>query len=436
MLAAKHAPIHPEPLPATAMRTLYTLIWLLGLPLALLRTRLRGRREPGYLEDIRGRLGLGPQPPARPTLWLHAVSVGETRAAAPLLAALRARHPDHRILITQMTATGRATARQLYGDFAEFAWLPWDLPWTQRAFLRRWKPALGVVMETEIWPNLLRECRQASVPVVLANARLSARSALRYARLGGFVRTVLRDFSMLIAQTADDSARLSALGATQVAVAGNLKFDIEPPAGQLDLGRRWREALGPRRVLLLASTREDEEVLLLDALLPVLSDDALIALVPRHPQRFDEVAGLIRSRGLTLRRRSAGELPDADTRIWLGDAMGEMFAWYALADLALIGGSWLPLGGQNLIEACAVGCPVLIGPHTFNFAQVTEDAIAAGAALQASDVTSAASEASRLLADPATLKAMADAGRAFAQAHRGATERTMALIEPLLRDAT
>ncbi len=265
------------------MRAFYTLIWLLGLPFALLRSRLRGRREPGYLEDLGGRLGLGPQPPARPTLWLHAVSVGETRAAAPLLAALRARYPDHRILITQMTATGRATARQLYGDFAEFAWLPWDLPWAQRAFLRRWKPALGVVMETEIWPNLLRECRQAGVPVVLANARLSARSAARYARLGGFVRTALQDFSMLIAQTADDAARVTALGAQQVAVAGNLKFDIEPPAGQTDLGRRWREALGARRVLLLASTREGEETLLLDALLPVLPNDVLIAW-PRRPR--------------------------------------------------------------------------------------------------------------------------------------------------------
>lgn len=414
------------------MRAFYTLIWLLGLPLALLRTRLRGRREPGYLEDIGGRLGLGKQPTARPTLWLHAVSVGETRAAAPLLAALRARHPEHRILITQMTATGRATARQLYGDFAEFAWLPWDLPWAQRAFLRRWQPAMGVVMETEIWPNLLRECRRASVPVVLANARLSARSAARYARLGGFVRAALQDFSALIAQTGDDAARLSALGARQVTVAGNLKFDIEPPAGQRDLGRRWRETLGRRRVLLLASTREDEEALLLDALLPALPADVLIALVPRHPQRFDEVAGLVRTRGLTLRRRSAGELPDADTRIWLGDAMGELFAWYALADLALIGGSWKPLGGQNLIEACAVGCPVLTGPHTFNFTQATADALAAGAARRANGPAEAASLAAQLLADPPALAAMGAGGLAFAQAHRGATERTMALIAPLL----
>ncbi|MBL8470077.1 lipid IV(A) 3-deoxy-D-manno-octulosonic acid transferase [Methyloversatilis discipulorum] len=414
------------------MRALYTLIWLLGLPIALLRTRLRGQREPGYLEDIGGRLGLGPHPPSRPTLWLHAVSVGETRAAAPLLAALRARYPEHRLLITQMTATGRATARALYGDFAEFAWLPWDLPWAQRAFLRRWRPALGIVMETEIWPNLVHECRRAGVPVVLANARMSARSATRYARLGGFVSTVLRDFSALVAQTAEDAVRLSALGAPRVAVAGNLKFDIEPPASQLDLGRAWRAGVGPRRVLLLASTREDEEAPLLDALLPELPSDVLIALVPRHPQRFDEVADDILSRGLTLCRRSSGASPDTNTRIWLGDAMGEMFAWYALADLALIGGSWQPLGGQNLIEACAVGCPVVIGPHTFNFSTATLDAIGAGAAMRAIDEANAAAIAHALLDDPERRQRMATAAHTFARAHRGATVRTLQALEALL----
>lgn len=335
-----------------------------------------------------------------------------------------------------MTAAGRATAHQLYGDFADIAWLPWDLPWAQRAFLRRWRPTLGIVIETEIWPNLLHEARRLTVPVVLVNARLSARSAARYTRAGELTREVLADFSAIIAQTDADAARFASVGALSVAVAGNLKFDINPPAGQVDQGRHWHAALDKRRVLLLASTRDSEEALLLDALLPHLPTDVLIALVPRHPQRFDEVATLVTARGLSLCRRSSGALPAADTRVWLGDAMGEMFAWYALADLALIGGSWLPLGGQNLIEACAVGCPVLIGPHTFNFAQATEDAIAAGAAVRVDDVHSAAREAGRLLAEPATLKAMGEAGRAFAQAHRGATARTMALIEPLLPDAT
>lgn len=417
-------------------RTLYSLFLLIALPFILLRTLWRSLSEPGYREDIPGRFGVGRRQLFLPTLWLHAVSVGEVRAASPLIDLLRQHFPDHRILITQMTAAGRTTAHQLYGDFADIAWLPWDLPWAQRAFLRRWRPALGIVIETEIWPNLLHEARRLTVPVVLVNARLSARSAARYTRAGELVREMLTDLAAIIAQTDADAARFTCLGALHVAVAGNLKFDINPPGGQVEQGRLWQAALNERPVLLLASTRDGEEALLLDALLPHLPTDVLIALVPRHPQRFDEVATLVTTRGLSLCRRSSGALPAVDTRVWLGDAMGEMFAWYALADLALIGGSWLPLGGQNLIEACAVGCPVLIGPHTFNFAQVTEDAIAAGAALRASDVTSAASEASRLLADTATLKAMADAGRAFAQAHRGATARTMALIEPMLQDAT
>jgi 3-deoxy-D-manno-octulosonic-acid transferase len=414
------------------MHFLYSTLWLLVLPFAALKLWWRSRREPGYSTKPGERLGLAASVATVPTLWIHAVSVGETRAAAPLIAALRARHPHHRILVTHMTATGRTTARGLYGEFAELAWLPWDLPWAQRAFLRRWKPALGIVMETEIWPNLLREARRAGVPMVLANARLSARSAMRYARLDGFVRNVLADFTAIGAQTGDDGARFRSLGAQQVSVTGNLKFDICAPAAQIALGTRWHQAIGARQVLLLASTRDGEEALLLDALLEVIPPDVLIALVPRHPQRFDEVATLITSRGLGLCRRSGGRWPTTDTRIWLGDAMGEMFAWYRLADLALIGGSWLPQGGQNLIEACSVGCPVLSGPHTFNFEQATEDAIAAGAALRVDDATAAAAEALRLLADPATLGTMGEAGRAYAQAHRGATARTMALVAPLL----
>lgn len=417
-------------------RTLYSLFWLLALPFILFRTLWRSLYEPGYREDIPGRFGVGRTQRSSPTLWLHAVSVGEVRAAAPLIAALREHFPTHRILVTQMTAAGRTTACQLYGEFADIAWLPWDLPWAQRAFLHRWRPRIGILVETEIWPNLLREARRTAVPVVLVNARLSARSAARYTLAGDFAREVMTDFSAIVAQTDADAARFVSLGALRVAVAGNLKFDVSASAVQIDQGHNWQAALDKRLVLLLASTREGEEALLLDALLPRLPTDVLIALVPRHPQRFDEVAALVKARGLSLCRRSTGARPSADTRVWLGDAMGEMFAWYALADLALIGGSWLPLGGQNLIEACAVGCPVLIGPHTFNFAQATEDAIAAGAALRASDVASAAGEAVRLLAEPAKRKTMADAGRAFAQAHRGATERTMALIEPLLRDST
>lgn len=413
-------------------RTFYTLIWLIALPLILLRTLWRGRREPVYREDIGGRFGAGGRPLRRPTLWLHAVSVGETRAAAPLVGALRVRFPGHRILITQMTAAGRATARELYGDVADIAWLPWDLPWAQRAFLRRWRPALGIMMETEIWPNLLHEANRAGVPLALVNARLSARSAARYARLAAFAREAVTGFSAIVAQTDADAARFVALGAPRPAVAGNLKFDIDPPPAQVQQGQRWRAALGERPVLLLASTREGEEALLLDALQTRLPPDVLIALVPRHPQRFDEVATMLAVRGLSQCRRSTAALPGEGTRVWLGDAMGELLAWYALADVAIIGGSWRPLGGQNLIEACAVGCPVILGPHTFNFEQAAADAVALGAALRAADADAAAHAALSLLADASRRHAMAAAGQSFALAHRGAAARTMALIEPLI----
>jgi 3-deoxy-D-manno-octulosonic-acid transferase len=415
------------------MRSLYSILWILALPLALLRLFWRSRREAGYAANVLQRLGFFHAVSLQPTIWLHAVSVGETRAAQTLIEALRARWPDARILLTQTTATGRATAQSLYGDAVTLAWLPWDLPWSQRAFLRVWRPAIGILMETELWPNLIAECRRAGVPVMLANGRLSERSARRYARLPSLAGAMLQDLSGIAAQTDADAGRLRTLGARNVTVAGNLKFDLSPPPDQLALGGRWRAALGGRRVALLASTREGEEAMLLPALHACLPADVLIALVPRHPQRFDEVARLVAGRGLTLARRSAGTLPGASDRVWLGDSMGEMFAWYALADLAVIGGSWLPLGGQNLIEACAAGCPVVIGPHTFNFAQATEDALAAGAALRATDADEMAATACRLLADPASLKVMSDQGRAFAASHRGATERCMALIRPLLQ---
>lgn len=415
------------------MRFLYSTLWLFALPFVLLRLLWRARREPGYARDIGQRFGHFRSERAQETIWLHAVSVGETRAAEPLVQRLRASHPDARILLTQTTATGRATAQSLYGGAVTLAWLPWDLPWAQRAFLRAWRPAIGILMETELWPNLVAECRRADVPVVLANARLSERSARRYARLPSLAGAMLRSLSGIAAQTDADAERLRTLGARNVTVTGNLKFDLSPPPDQLALGERWREALGARRVALLASTRDGEEAMLLPALLGCLPDDVLIALVPRHPQRFDEVARLVTGRGLRLVRRSAGTLPDARDRVWLGDSMGEMFAWYALADLAVIGGSWLPLGGQNLIEACAAGCPVVIGPHTFNFAQATEDALAAGAALRAGDAGEMAAATCRLLADPPSLKAMSDAGRAFSASHRGATERCVALIRPLLQ---
>jgi 3-deoxy-D-manno-octulosonic-acid transferase len=416
-------------------RFFYTLAWHAALPLVLLRLAWRGRRQTAYLRHVGERFGALHRPPDAPLIWLHAVSVGETRAAAGLVRELLARNPGHHILLTHMTPTGRATGEELFGKEARVsrAYLPYDLPWAVTGFLRRARPALGLIMETEVWPNLFATCRRAGVPVALVNARLSAHSARGYRRIGGLAREALASLSLVGAQTREDAARLSALGARRVEVTGNIKFDATPPAAMLALGEEFRARAAGRQLLLAASTREGEEALILEAFAASARPDTVLLLVPRHPQRFDEVARLVRSRGLSLQRRSEAGALRPETRVWLGDSMGEMFAYYRAADVALIGGSWLPLGGQNLIEACAVGCPVVIGPHTFNFAQVAKEACQRGAALRAENVVEGMAAAMGLLDDEAPRRAMREAGQAFVAAHRGATDRTLALIEGLLR---
>jgi 3-deoxy-D-manno-octulosonic-acid transferase len=411
----------------------YRLLWWLLLPAAALKALWRSRREPLYREDFGQRFGVDRRAPdGRPTIWLHAVSVGETRAAAPLIAALLERYPRHRLLLTQMTAAGRQTARELYGERVTLAWLPWDLPSFQRRFLRQWQPDLALFMETEVWPALLSECRRAGVPAMLINARLSARSARGYARVGSLARATFAALGETCAQTEADADRLRTLGASPVCVTGNLKFDLDIPEVMRVRGQAWRAAIAPRPVVLLASTREGEEALLLPALLAALPQ-ALIVVVPRHPQRFDAVAALISAQQVAMARRRDGDAaPGPDIRVWLGDSMGELFAWYALADVAVIGGSWLPLGGQNLIEACASGCPVVTGPHTFNFAQATDDAVAAGAAIRANSPIEAAAALRALLDDAPERNRRAQAAQAFADAHRGATARTLARISARL----
>lgn len=411
-------------------RFAYSLLWHLGLPLIGLRLLWRARRQPEYLQHLGERFGAAPLPGERPRIWLHAVSVGETRAAQPLIKALLAAWPEHEILLTHMTPTGRATSEELFGKEARVTrcYLPYDFPWAQARFLARAKPSLGIVMETEVWPNLMQAARQAGLPMLLVNARLSARSARGYARLGTLARQTYGAFREVLAQTGDDAARLRDTGADPVSVCGNLKFDVELAPDRLALGERFRAAAAGRPVILAASTREGEEGPLLDAFMRHAPADALLVIVPRHPQRFDEVAALIAQRGLGSERRSDGLRIAPQTRVWLGDSMGEMVAWYRMADLALIGGSWAPLGGQNLIEACAVGTPVLVGPHTFNFTEAAEKAIAAGAASRCTDIDEGLRVAVALLGDDARRRRMGEAGQHFAAANRGATAKTMAVI--------
>ena len=408
-------------------RLAYSLLLYLITPLIWLRLLWRGRRQPEYRQHLGERYGFYGQPAPEKLIWVHAVSVGETRAAQPLIEGLQARWPGHRILLTGMTPTGREAGRQVYGDRVIQAYLPYDYPGAVDRFFGHFSPAFGVLMETEIWPNLLAAARRHGVPVILANARLSARSARGYGRFSALVGPAFSSLRGVAAQTAADAERLAGLGARTVEACGNLKFDVSPPEDKIALGQAWRQALGERPVWLAASTREGEEALILDAWRRAGSA-ALLVLVPRHPQRFDAVAALLQQQGWRFVRRGAG-LPAPDTQVWLGDSMGEMAAYYRLADLAFVGGSLLPLGGQNLIEAAACGCPVLVGPHTFNFQQATEDALACGAARRVDSPDMLNATVDRLFGAKTELAAMRLAAREFAGAHQGAAGRMLALIE-------
>lgn len=409
------------------------LLWLL-LPQALLHLWWRGRRQPEYRRHLGERFGRYTLArDARPLLWVHAVSVGETRAAEPLVFALLQQYPNHRLLLTHMTPTGRATGAALFGERVQQCYLPYDFPFAVAAFLDYFKPACGIFLETEIWPHLIAACGQRSIPAFLVNARLSARSFRRYRRFSALTASALRGLTAIAAQSDDDAARLKELGAPAVTVTGNLKFDSAPDAALVAQGVDWRRQYGAARpVLLLASTREGEEALLLDALQAGPADNALIVLVPRHPQRFDEVAALLDARDLAYQRRSAGQSIDPATRVLLGDSMGEMTAYYAACDVAIVCGSFLPFGAHNLIEACALGKPVVVGPHDFNFAETVRLAVAAGAALQMTDAATAIAAARELLADGARHARMAAAGRSFVQSHAGSTQRLLTLLKPAL----
>ncbi len=413
----------------------YGAVMTLLLPVMLLRLWWRGRAEPLYRAALGERLGLGPPPERVGRLWIHAVSLGETRASAALVEALRARRPGLQLLLTHGTATGRAAGAALLQPGDVQAWLPWDSPGAVRRFLARHRPAIGVLMETEVWPALLDAARQQGVPMLLANARLSARSLRRGERMAALMRPALQGLQQVLAQTDGDAERLRALGAGGVQVHGNLKFDMAPDPLLLARGRAWRAALG-RPVVLASSTREGEEATLLSHWAAAAASHArrggqvpLLLVVPRHPQRFDEVAALCLAAGLHLARRSAWtgqDLPPAAAlaaEAWLGDSLGELPLYYAFADVALLGGSFAPLGGQNLIEAAACGCPLWMGPSTFNFDEAAAGAEAAGAASRASDLPAAIDGALQLLADPPRRQAQAERALQFAAAHRGAAGR-------------
>jgi len=419
------------------MRGLYTLLWYLALPWLPLRLLWRGRREPGYREHIGERYGRNKGTVPRPVLWVHAVSLGETRAAAPLVERLRRAHPDATVLMTHMTATGRAAGRALYGDSVLQVWLPYDAPFAVRAFLAHFRPRAGLIMETELWPNLVARARAAKVPLYLVNARMSAHSARGYARVPSLTRPMLAALSGVAAQTEADATRLASLGAPAAVVTGNLKFDVGAPDAGVELGREFRVRFGAaRHVWVAASTRDGEEAMIVDALAATkLPPGALTVIVPRHPQRFAAVADLLRQRGIPFVRRSGNAAVTADIEVVLGDSMGEMPGYFAAADVAFVGGSLLPLGGQNLIEPISIGLPTLIGPHMFNFAEAAAGAIAAGAAIEVADARALVTAVAALFDDARRRAAMRATALAFHAAHRGAADRLWTWLAPRIAAA-
>lgn len=430
-----------------------TALWL-AQPLLRLRLARRARLEPGYAEAVEERFGDYGARPARVAepgelLWVHAVSLGETRAAGVLLEAVRRTWPGVRILLTHGTATGRAQGRSLLQPGDQQAWLPWDTPAAVRRFFDHFQPRMGILMETEVWPNLVHEAAARGIPLALANARLNARSYARAQALGRLARAAYGCLRAVWAQTEADAERLRRLGAPVEGVFGNLKFDAAPDPGLLQRGALWR-ARWSRPVLMLASSREGEEAAFLKHFRHLVGEkwssdapenEVTPLLVPRHPQRFDVVAALAEGLGLEVQRRShwgeAGPPRASDHAgiVCVGDSLGEMPLYYAWADVALLGGSFEPLGGQNLIEAAASGCPLILGPHTFNFAEAAEEAIAAGAALRVADMAEGVAAGLSLLQQADRRAAMSERARAFAQQHRGAAERTAEAVGRLWETA-
>lgn len=434
----------------------YQLGWHLLLPIVLLRLWWRGRKDPGYRQLIGERFGFshGIQPGA---IWVHAVSVGETRAAQPLIETYLQQGKS--ILLTCMTPNGRRTGATVFAKAIaqgrlQQVYLPYDLCWSVEQFLKAAKPTLGLFMETEAWPTIVFRAAEIKLPVFLINARLSERSARRVARFGNAGRSLFQGFAGILAQTELDAGRYRALGVKHCEIVGNLKFDVVLDPILVEQGLAWRMHLEKNNRLMVcaASTREGEEVIILEAWQALLQMQAkvtaempqpLLCIVPRHPERFTEVTELIHATGLTILRRSEidmdavdlNTLADARMALVLGDSMGEMPLYYSASDLVVMGGSLMSLGGQNLIEACAAGCPVLLGEHTFNFQQASQDAIDCGAAIRLDGSGSLSTALARMmhliLQDKQQRKAMADAALRYAADYRGATTRIMAALDRL-----
>ncbi|MFC6280848.1 MULTISPECIES: 3-deoxy-D-manno-octulosonic acid transferase [Polaromonas] len=435
--------------------SLYSLLMWVAQPFLRGKLARRSLQEPGYGEAVQERFGHYSQPEEAQAdlVWVHAVSLGETRTAALLVKALRAEHPGLRILLTSGTATGRAEGESLLREGDIHIWQPWDSAAAVARFFDHFKPRLGLLMETEVWPNLVAAAGARAVPLVLVNGRLSEKSLRKALAISPLSYPAFGALAAVYAQTGDDAKRFRQLGVDVAGVFGNLKFDARPDMDQQATGKAWRQALA-RQVVMFASSREGEEGAFFKEIsataqqrratpaIDVIAADIFppkFLIVPRHPQRFDEVQALAEQHGLRVSRRSGWAAGPADSEeamsadVWLGDSLGEMALYYALSDVALLGGSFEPLGGQNLIEAAACGCPVVMGLHTFNFTEAADLAEAAGAARRVADMPEAVHTSLVLLARPDAHQAAVAASFAFTAGNRGATQKTLAALRPLLR---
>lgn len=411
------------------MRPLYILLLHLVTPLVLLRLLWRSLKMPAYRHRVGERFGSVPRPREPIAVWVHAVSVGESLAALPLIRALVEQHGRQRVWVTTTTPTGSERVQAELGDRVVHTYAPYDLPLAVARFLARVQPAQVVIMETELWPTLFRHLRRRGIALTIANARMSPRSFAGYSRVAGFTRSVLGDVSLVAAQSPLDAQRFAALGAPRVEVLGNLKFDIDPPEAQVAAGLALRLKLGASRpTWIAASTHEGEEAAALAAHAEVRKQypEACLILVPRHPQRFDEVARAIDKAGFPFTRRSAAGASDRiESSVLLGDSLGEMWMYLAAADVAFVGGSLVPVGGHNVLEPAALGVPVLFGLHMHNFLPARALLLDAGAAMELADASGLAPKVSALLADAAARQRMGDAGRASVLANRGALARLL-----------
>lgn len=419
-------------------RTLYSVLFHLALPLVAVRLFWRARRAPAYSRRIGERFAVGLPTFQTGGIWVHAVSVGESIAAAPMIRELKARYPQLPITVTCMTPTGSERIRALFGDSVQHCYLPYDLPWAAARFLARVQPRLAVVMETELWPNHIHQCARRSIPVALANARLSERSATGYARFSGLTAPMLAELSLIAAQTEAEAARFRQLGARSAAVevTGSIKFDlkVDPMLSERAAQLRQQWNAQPRPVWIAASTHtgEDEIILAAHRQLLELHPDALLILVPRHPERFGSVAELCRRQGFTTIRRSLDESPAPGTQVLLGDTMGELLFLFALADVAFVGGSLVPTGGHNLLEPAALGKPVVTGPHLFNFLDIAAQLRDAGALVEVASAPELAASVGEFWNDAARTERARNAGFAVLKNNQGALERLLAALERLL----